>query len=204
MINIAIYEDTQSLRKALSELILSQPEFKLVGSFGDCKNLKAEISVLMPDVVILDIGLPEISGLDGLVMIKELRPTTEVIIFTVFEDDNRIFEAIKCGASGYILKSASPFKIIEAIKDIMNGGAPISPLVAKKILETLPMSPKVEQTHNLSARESEVLHLLSNGYSQKMIAENFGVSINTVKTLVKRVYQKLNVHSVTEALSKLR
>jgi DNA-binding NarL/FixJ family response regulator len=203
MIRIVIYEDTSVLRNALAGLIGGSKDFLLVGSFENCIHCESEVAVLKPDVVLMDIGLPEIDGIMGLKMIKQIHPQTEVIMFTVFEDDERIFESLENGACGYLLKGTSPQKILDAIKDIYNGGAAISPSVAKKLLEKLPHAGSKQNPHlQLSDREAEVLHLLSKGYSQKIIAANLDISINTVKTLVKRCYQKLNVNSITEAMAK--
>lgn len=203
MIRIVIYEDTSGLRNAVSGLIVGSKDFLLVGSFENCIHCEAEVGVLKPDVVLMDIGLPEVDGIMGLKMIKRVNPKTEVIMFTVFEDDERIFESLENGACGYLLKGTSPQKILDAIKDIYNGGAAISPSVAKKLLEKLPnANTKQNPNLQLSDREAEVLHLLSKGYSQKMVAANLEISINTVKTLVKRCYQKLNVNSITEAMAK--
>ena len=203
MIRIVIYEDTSGLRNALAGLIGGSKDFLLVGSFENCIHCESEVSILKPDVVLMDIGLPEVDGIMGLKIIKRVHPNTEVIMFTVFEDDERIFESLENGACGYLLKGTSPQKILDAIKDIYNGGAAISPSVAKKLLEKLPVDGNKQNPNlQLSDREAEVLHLLSKGYSQKMVAANLEISINTVKTLVKRCYQKLNVNSITEAMAK--
>jgi DNA-binding NarL/FixJ family response regulator len=203
MIRIVIYEDTSVLRNALAGLIGGSKDFLLVGSFENCIHCDSEVAILKPDVVLMDIGLPEIDGIMGLKMIKRIHPQTEVIMFTVFEDDERIFESLENGACGYLLKGTSPQKILDAIKDIYNGGAAISPSVAKKLLEKLPNAGNKQNPNlQLSDREAEVLHLLSKGYSQKIVAANLDISINTVKTLVKRCYQKLNVNSITEAMAK--
>jgi len=203
MTRIVIYEDTSSLRNALAGLIGGSKDFLLVGSFENCVNCESEMMILKPDVVLMDIGLPQVDGIMGLKMIKKVHPKTEVIMFTVFEDDERIFESLENGACGYLLKSTSPQKILDAIKDITHGGAPISPSVAKKLLDKLPKhGNKTPSNTQLSERESEVLQLLSVGYSQKMVAAQLNISLNTVKTLVKRCYQKLNVNSITEAMAK--
>lgn len=206
MIRIIIYEDKNDLRNALAGLIGGTSEMLLVGAFDHCKNVASEVAVLHPNVVIMDIGLPEMSGIEGLKIIKSINPEIEVMMFTVFDDDDRIFEALQSGASGYILKNANPGKIIDSIKDIMTGGAPISPTVAKKILDSLPSShTKIAKPaeSTLSDRETEILNLLAKGYSQKMVSEQLNISINTVRTLIRRCYQKLQVHSITEAVAKV-
>lgn len=206
MIRIIIYEDKNDLRNALAGLIGGTSEMLLVGAFDHCKNVASEVAILHPNVVIMDIGLPEMSGIEGLKIIKSINPEIEVMMFTVFDDDDRIFEALQGGASGYILKNANPGKIIDSIKDIMTGGAPISPTVAKKILDSLPSShTKIAKPaeSTLSDRETEILNLLAKGYSQKMVSEQLNISINTVRTLIRRCYQKLQVHSITEAVAKV-
>jgi DNA-binding NarL/FixJ family response regulator len=205
MIKIILYEDQANLRQALAGLIESVPDFKLLGAYEHCSNVLIDIATHMPDVIILDINMPIVNGLEGLKIFKPLYPNIDVLILTMYDDDETVFEAMRNGASGYLLKSSLPTKIIEAIKDIKAGGAPISAMVARKVLDALPGKIKFSEDSStiLSDREKEVLELLAKGFSQKMVAAKLNVSINTIKTLIKRCYQKLNVHSITEALAKL-
>lgn len=208
MIKVVIYEDQAHLRNALSGLLGGSEGVVLRGAFENCKNVIQEIEVLQPDVVIMDIGLPDLNGIEGLKLIKATKPEIDVIMLTVFEDDDRILQAIQAGASGYLIKNTSPGKIIEAIKDVKAGGAPLTPSVAKKILNTLPSSSKPENSsnsnnHNLSDREYEILSLFAKGYSYKMAASALNLSVDTVRTHVKRSYAKLRVHNVMEAVAKV-
>lgn len=200
-----IYEDQSSMRNALAGLIAGTPGMTLVGAFENCINIINECAVLMPQVVLMDIGLPTLNGLQGLKLLKSNFPKIEVIMLTVFEEDEKIFEAIKIGATGYLLKNTSPGRIVEAIKEVYHGGAPITASVAKKILNSLPNNEETNLSteSKLSQREQEVLQLLAKGFSHKMVSTELSISINTVRTLIKRAYQKLQVHSITEAIVKM-
>ncbi len=202
-IRIAIYEDNAALRDSLSVLLSGIEQFALVGAFGDCQNIEKEVPQLDPDVILMDIDMPGRSGIEGTFLAKKANPATEVLMLTVFDDNDKVFQAICAGASGYLLKKTPPSKILEAIEDIYNGGAPMTPSIARKVLELFPRSPAVNtELDKLSPREQQVLQSLAKGNSYKMVADELAISIETVRTHIKRIYEKLHVHSVAEAIAK--
>ncbi len=203
-IKVAIYEDNGGLREILAGIIRDSEAFELAGEFGHCLDAVQNTAAFHPDVVIMDIDLPGKSGIEGVRDIKSSFPEVEIIINTVFDDDERIFSAIKAGATGYLLKKNSLATLLSSIQEVHAGGAPMSPSIARRVLT----QPLVSNSENnflklLSERELEILRLLSKGFSYKMIAEELYISIDTVRTYVKRIYEKLHVHSVTEAVHKV-
>jgi DNA-binding NarL/FixJ family response regulator len=202
-IRIVIYEDNPDLREGLSVLLRGTGGFELVGAFPNCQNVDAEISDLMPDIVLMDIDMPIANGIQGLKIIKEKYPQVNVLMLTVFEDNEHIFDAICSGAVGYMLKRTPPAKLLEAIQDANNGGAPMTSTIARKVLQMLPPQKRILDTaHNLTDREREILNLLVKGNSYKMIADQCFISMDTVRSHIKKIYEKLHVHSQTEAVAK--
>lgn len=202
-INVIIYEDNNFLRESLSSLISNAEGFELGGAYENCNEVEAQVDVLKPDVVLMDIEMSGVNGIEGLKIIRKNFPAVNVLILTVFEDNDRVFEAICAGATGYLLKKTSPAKILEAIRDIVDGGAPMTSSIARKVLQLFPKQPaRSEEVDKLTHREQQVLQLLVNGYSYKMIASELNVTLETIRTYIKRMYEKLRVHSVTEAINK--
>lgn len=198
---LAIFEDHLNLREALTVLLNAEPTFEVVLARPNCLNVREEILDTMPEIVLMDIDLPEIDGIQAVNMIKEVAPDISIIMLTVFEDDDKIFRAIQAGADGYLLKNAVGAQLVSAIKDTSNGGSPISPGVASKVLNAFRQ--KFEQPNfGLSAREQQILELLVKGLSYKLIADQSHVSIDTVRSHIKNIYIKLQVNSATEAVSK--
>lgn len=207
MIKVSIYEDNAKLRQAMCMLISSQDDLQLMGSYENCVNILQNCQQSMPDIILMDIDMPLVNGIEGLRMIRPKFPLINVLMLTVFEENEKIFEAIQSGASGYLLKNSSLEDIIKAIHTVQEGGAPLSPYVAKKILAYHSMqlnNPKNQLAEKLSDRELEVIQLLADGNSAKMIAERMFLSQNTILTHLKRIYQKLEVHSAIEAIKKFR
>ena len=207
MIKVSIYEDNAKLRQAMCMLISSQDDLQLMGSYENCVNILQNCQESMPDIILMDIDMPLVNGIEGLRMIRPKLPLINVLMLTVFEENEKIFEAIQSGASGYLLKNSSLEDIIKAIHTVQEGGAPLSPYVAKKILAYHSMqlnNPKNQLAEKLSDRELEVIQLLADGNSAKMIAERMFLSQNTILTHLKRIYQKLEVHSAIEAIKKFR
>lgn len=202
-IRVSIYEDNTPLREALEILLKGTEAYCLVGSYGDCTHIEEELPHDRPDVILMDIDMPGRSGIEGSYIVKRLSPATEVLILTVFDEDEKVFEAICAGASGYLLKKTPPARILEAIEEVYNGGAPMSPSIARKVLQLFPKAPAANlELDKLTAREQEVLHSLAKGNSYKMVAADLEISIDTVRTYIKRIYEKLHVHSVSEAIAK--
>jgi DNA-binding NarL/FixJ family response regulator len=203
-IRVSIFEDNKALRESLGFIIQHTDGFFLSGVSGDAKNLEKKIVEQDPDVILMDIQMPGISGIEAVGIIHNKFPHLKVIMQTVFEDDDKIFNAICNGASGYILKSTSHEKYLEAIVEAYNGGAPLTPSIAIKVLNQFKTKEQiVEKSHeDLSAREKDVLHCLVKGFSYKMIAAECNISYETVRFHMKNIYAKLHVASMTEAVSK--
>ncbi len=202
-IKVTIFEDNNSLRNGLYQLINGSDGFTCVGAFEDCLNLVKNIADTKPDVVLMDIEMPGINGIEAVGILHEKYPNLKVLMQTIFEDNEKIFNSILAGASGYILKNTSPARILDFIKETYEGGAPMSPTVATKVLKIVAKSssPKVN-TFNLSGREKDILSCLVKGMSYKLIADACFISIDTVRGHIRNIYEKLHVHSKGEAVAK--
>ncbi|MFN4881767.1 MAG: response regulator [Bacteroidota bacterium] len=203
MIKIVIYDDNASRRESLDLLLQSYNDFIVQGAFNDCSNVEQEINSLQPDIVLMDIEMPNVDGISGVKIINRLFPNVKVIMQTVFEDDEKIFDALRFGASGYILKKTDPSKIIEAIREVINGGSPMTPSIATRVLKFFRDKGAVDtQNFGLTTREMDILQHLVDGKSYKMISSDLNISYHTVNSHVKKIYDKLQVNSVSEAVSK--
>lgn len=202
-IKILIFEDNPSLRDAFSLLIDSTDGFELLGAYPNCLEVLGLIKKYKPDVLLMDIDMPGMSGIEAVKLIRPDFPEVNILMLTVFDDDERVFDSLKAGATGYLLKKTDPEKILEAIIEMRGGGAPMSPSIARKVIQSMHTTPKhMEEFNKLTSRELEVLTGLSEGKSAKMIAEILCISVETVRTHIRKTYEKLHVHSVTEALVK--
>ena len=201
-IRIGIYEDNESLRDALSLLVQTTDNFELAGAYGDCLNIEQQIATHRPHVVLMDIDLPGMSGIEATLRLHRQFPETDVLMLTVFEDDDYVFEAIRAGATGYLLKKTAPSRILAAIQEVYEGGAPMSPGIARRVMQSMHQSTAPNDLDQLTPREATILSLLAAGNSYKMVAAEAGISIDTARTHIKRIYEKLHVHSVTEAVAK--
>ncbi|OQY92516.1 MAG: two-component system response regulator [Sphingobacteriales bacterium UTBCD1] len=200
-IRIIIFEDNDRLRESLTYLLRSMDNYEVVGDYNNCSDANTITRVYQPDVVLMDIDMPGESGINGVSLVKEARPQTAVIMYTVFEDDEKLFQCLCAGANGYLLKKTSPDKLFNAITEVMEGGAPMSPSIAAKVLGTFQKKKTINQ-YDLSERESEVLNLLSRGFSSKIIASELSISFETVRSHLKNIYQKLHVNCGKEAIAK--
>jgi DNA-binding NarL/FixJ family response regulator len=194
VIKIILFEDRQNLRESLQLMLSANTDFELAEMLPNCRDAVQVVLRVKPDVVLMDIDMPEVDGITGVRMIKEARPETQIVMLTVFEDDAKIFDAIKAGADGYLL--------FDAIYNANSGGASISPGVATKVLQAFRPNAVSTANFNLSKRELEVLELLVKGHTYKRIAADTFVSIDTVRSHIKNIYLKLQVNSATEAVAK--
>ncbi len=197
-IRVFIYDDNHPRRDSLKALLDLSPELSFCGEAINCINVKTDIETSFPDVVLMDINMPGADGITGLKDIKKNYPHVKVLMQTVFDDTDKIFECIRNGASGYILKKDSPQRIIQAIQEVHDGGAVMNPGIALKVLDYF--HPRKKE-NPLSARETEVLQLLAEGLSYKMVADKLFLSFNTVNTHIKHIYEKLHVSSLGEAIA---
>lgn len=201
-ISLFIYEDNTRLRESLELLLSGDSGFTVTGSFPDCNAVTQQMEALRPEMVIMDIDMPGMNGIEGVRRIKTDFPDTKVIMYTVFDDDNRIFDCICNGADGYLLKNTAPLKLIQALEDLAAGGVPMSPFVAQKVFQYFRTSKQDKADFNLTPRETEILDLLVRGNSYKMIADKASISMDTVKKHLQNIYHKLHVNCGTEAVVK--
>lgn len=204
MITILTYEDNINLRESLVQLISREKNLKVVGEFGDCIDVEQQVSKYQPDVILMDIDLPELNGIEGVKKIRKVNQNTNILMLTVFDDTQSVYEALYAGANGYLLKKYISDRLIHAINDVVEGGVPMSPAIARIIVKNLQEKgiPKETSEYNLTPREVEVLVSLAKGNSYKMVAEELFISIETVRSHIKNVYSKLHVQSQSEAISK--
>lgn len=202
-ITVAIVEDNKDLRVTLAEMINHDPKLKCVGECEDAEQALAGLPALRPAVVLMDIKLPGMNGVECVVRLKQLLPETHVIMITVYDDSNLVFEALKAGATGYLLKPIQPAHLVSAIEEVRDGGAPMSMSIARLVVQAFQKpAPDAGADDALWPREAEILSLLAKGLLKKEIAERLGLSYWTVQTHVGRIYKKLQVHSRAQAVAK--
>lgn len=198
-----MYDDNEALRLGVTAMIGDEPDFELVAAISNAETVETDVKQLHPDVVLMDIDMPQVNGVEAVRRIRRIAPSLPVIMLTVFDDNDNIFNAVCAGASGYILKRYASLEIPGAIRDVLSGGAPMTGSVARKVLQMIPVARSHEQEKTaLSEREKEILQLLVQGFSYKMIAAEIKISLDTVRFHIKKIYDKLHVHSATEAVSK--
>ena len=203
MIKVAIVEDNNTLRNSLTNLMNHTENLQCVASLPNLLNVVSELRKTQPDIVLMDIGLPNISGIEGVRTIKENFDNIQVLMFTVFDDNEKIFEAIEAGACGYLLKKSSPVEITDAIVSLYHGGAPMSASIARKVILSFQhIRSTNKKDYQLTTRENEILHSLVEGLSYKKLAEKYFISISTVRTHIKHIYEKLHVNSNAQAVAK--
>lgn len=199
---LLIFEDNIRLRQSLEILLNDEINFHVAATFPDCDKADIEAEKFDADLVMMDIDMPGIGGIEGVRKIKNANPAVKVVMHTMFDDDNRIFDSICAGADGYLLKNTSPLQLVTALQEVMNGGAPMSPFVAQKIFQHFRQAKTDSEQFNLTTREKEILELLVKGNSYKMIADKSFVAIDTVKKHLQNIYHKLHVNCGTEAVAK--
>ena len=199
---IVIFEDNLRLRQSLRILLDGVDGYAVCGDYENCRDAIAVVEEHQPDVIIMDINMPGGDGIEGLRVIKEHRPQTYIIMHTVLEDEERLFECLCSGANGYILKNTSFVNLLEAIDNVLHGGAPLSPSIAKKILGSFRHTPPARLQYRLSERETEIVKYLVKGYSYKMIANACHISLDTVRGHIRNIYAKLHVNCGREAVAK--
>jgi DNA-binding NarL/FixJ family response regulator len=203
MINVAIVEDEHEVREGLAVLINGSEGFRCVLTYASAEKALPDILKNRPDVVLMDINLPGMSGIECIRRLKIRQPELPIMVLTVYDDDENVFESLRAGASGYLLKKTPPAKLLEAILELQGGGSPMSSSIARRVVEAFQtMGPSSEETQNLSKREQEILSWLAKGYRYKEIADRLYISIETVRTHLRNIYEKLHVRSRSEAVLK--
>ena len=203
MIKVSIVEDDAKLRETLVRYFAGQPGFRCLKAYPNAEAALADIPQHPPDVALMDINLPGMSGIECVSRLREVVPSLKIIMLTVFEESEQVFKALSAGAFGYLVKSNRPAKILEAIREVHGGGSPMSGHIARKVVQSFQAQAAARaETDTLTARELEVLQGLSRGHPYKGIASELGISLGTVRTYIQRIYEKLHVHSQTEAVMK--
>jgi DNA-binding NarL/FixJ family response regulator len=206
-LRVAIFDDNKNIRESITMLLKTVPGLEVVGSYSHVLDVADDVRESNPDIVLMDIEMPGMTGIEAVKVIKNEWPHVQVLMQTVFEDDDRVFDSICAGASGYILKNHLNTKLVESIMELQYGGSPMSPSIARKVLgklQQIPQHVRPEEAPNyhLTPREKEVLGCIVNGLSYKMIADQLNISYETVRSHVKKIYEKLHVASLTEAVAK--
>lgn len=199
-ISVLLFEDNDLLRESITSLLRLSDKVRSVVAYDNVRDVRNIVRNTAADVILMDIEMPGATGIEALEVIRKEKITAPVLMLTVFDDNQSVLDAIKGGASGYLLKKDISTKLVDAIAEVLNGGAPMSPTVARMVVASMQKS--AVDPYNLTPREKDILTSLSKGNSFKMIAAEFDISIDTVRTHIKKIYEKLHVHSQTEAVSK--
>ncbi|HEY8559550.1 MAG TPA: response regulator transcription factor [Pyrinomonadaceae bacterium] len=203
IIKVAIIEDLRDIREGLAALLNGTEGYRCVGKFGSVEEALRNLQRDLPDVILSDIGLPGMDGIEGVRIIKEKHPEMTILMLSVYNDNERIFDALCAGACGYLLKKTPPARIVESLNEALGGGAPMSPEIARKVITLFrDVRPPERVDYDLTPHETRLLKLLIDGHTKKTAAAEIGVSVNTVSFHLKRVYEKLQVHSKSEAVAK--
>jgi DNA-binding NarL/FixJ family response regulator len=202
-LKVGIIEDQPKIREGLRALIDGTDGYRCVGVFSSMEEALAKLAQELPDVLLVDIGLPGMSGIEGTRRLKDLHPGMAVLVLSVYDDDRRIFDALCAGASGYLLKNTPPARLLESLREVMGGGAPMSPDVARRVVALFrEIRPPDQAGHQLTPHEVRILALLVEGHNYKTAADELHVSVNTIRFHMRSIYEKLQVHSKSEAVSK--
>ena len=203
-IKVAIIEDEEGTRAGLAALISIESGFACTGVWSSMEEALAGLDVASPEIVLVDIGLPGMSGIEGIRILKERRPALALLVLTVYEDEDRLFGALCAGACGYLLKGTPPDRLMESLREAMEGGAPMTPQIARRVIEHFQARrrPQPPTAHDLTPHELRILHLLVEGHHYQTAADELGVTGNTIRFHLRRIYEKLQVHSKAEAVAK--
>ena len=205
MINVAIVEDNDTIREGLSALVNGTTGYKSVGAYRDCESFLVKLETLNVNVVLMDIALPGMNGIEGVKEAKKLKPDIDILMLTIYEDSEKVFDALCAGACGYLVKKTPPSKLLDAIKDVYEGGSPMSSQIARQVITAFKESKDVKDEspdYKLSPREKEVITLLASGNNYQQIADQLFISVDTVRHHIKNIYKKLHVHTQSEAVAK--
>ena len=205
MINVAIVEDNDTIREGLSALVNGTTGYKSVGAYRDCESFLVKLETLNVNVVLMDIALPGMNGIEGVKEAKKLKPDIDILMLTIYEDSEKVFDALCAGACGYLVKKTPPSKLLDAIKDVYEGGSPMSSQIARQVITAFKESKDVKDEspdYKLSSREKEVITLLASGNNYQQIADQLFISVDTVRHHIKNIYKKLHVHTQSEAVAK--
>jgi len=203
MISVSIYEDNEKLRSLLELLISSTAGFAVVGAYPNGQSIAGQVRRDQPDVVLMDIDMPGVDGIEGVRRVKETNAGIRILMHTVFDDDDRLFACLSNGADGYLLKRDTSTHLLQALREVTEGGGPMSPGIAKRVLQTFHRPPHPERNdHGITPREHQLLELLARGYTYRMISLDCSISVETVRRHLKNIYQKLHVQCSTEAVAK--
>jgi DNA-binding NarL/FixJ family response regulator len=202
-VHILIYEDNNNLRDSLASLLSLTQEYKVLATYPDCSKVKEQVIQWKPQVILMDIDMPGINGIEAVRIIRQFNKEVQIIMLTVFDDNSHVFDALSAGANGYLLKKYVSEKLLHSIHEVLEGGAPMSPSIARMVIDNMQQPLKLPgNDYQLTNREKEILQSLSKGNSFKMIAAELSISLDTVRTHIKHIYDKLHVRSQIEAVSK--
>lgn len=205
MINVKIVEDNKTIREGLAALVNGTEGYKCIGSYSDCETFLKELELLSADVVLMDIGLPGMNGIEGVKKAKQINPDISILMLTVYEESEIVYDALCAGAYGYLVKKTPPSRLIEAIKEVYEGGSPMSSRIARQVITSFQHyknGSTIDSQYNLSNREKEVLQHLAEGSNYQEIADELYISVDTVRHHIRNIYKKLQVHSQSEAVAK--
>ena len=203
MISVSIVDDEKKLCQSIASFLNSSPGFRCVSMYGNAEAALKHLPVDLPDVVLMDINMAGINGIECVKRLKGLIPRAQILMFTIYEDTEQIFKALAAGATGYLLKRREPEELLQALRDAHDGGSPMSNSIARKVVASFQKADETGEKQNLlTAREQRVLDLLAQGLAYKQIGDEMGISINTIRTHLRHIYEKLHVQSRTEAVAK--
>jgi DNA-binding NarL/FixJ family response regulator len=200
--SILLYEDNSNLRESVCRLLNLSDQYEVLGAFADCLLVESQVKTYVPDVILMDIDMPGMNGIEAVKKVRSFNKKAQIIMLTVFDDNEHVFQALYAGANGYLLKKNISDRLVDSIAEVLEGGAPMSPAIARMVISSMEKQQRVKDGYQLTNREREILQLLSKGNSFKMMAAMLHLSIDTVRTHTKHIYDKLHVNSQIEAVSK--